>query len=313
MFSIFRDSLFQPKRLIEHRKKKWIIIILYTIILSFLACIGILINGLKYKGLDAIEMNKVVEVLDGKGLKITDENGFEVNNNCSISLYEIDIIFVNEDTNLEELDISKFTSLSQAFLCYGKDVYLLTKAASSYQALKIKDFDFSKIPDGLKNIEFDQMSSDPQVKEQVRIEINKILMSFVPIIVSISYVFASISCYATIWLITLLGYFVISYAYKAKGYMKPNHILKIVQMSLTWYLLLRFVLSVLPFELLSILRLILVFVSFVPFYIVSREIGRRVNEFRIKEMIEKMASEQAQNNDMNDVINDDENNDDNQF
>lgn len=309
MFSLFRDSIFYPKKIIYYRNKKGWFVFLYMLVLALLYSFCAIATSIPYKGLDYSDKAEVIDGFKGSDAYISDSI-FYSSSNLYVEFDGVLFGFAKSGTQSVD-DFLGSTTKSVDYVIIGSDVYgvatNLTKI--SYKVTTISELSqMVSNSDSIANINLANLDEDSGFFTSV----NEIIAKEKPSYLTQTFFIALAVGFASILFFALITYLFVILVFKAQQYMKKAQLFKMLVFASTAIML---ALSINVCVNLSYFSYLLLLVSLIPMYILEREILMRIRLFQISKgiitdpnLIEKIkeAQEKQENNDNDSDDNDDD-------
>lgn len=279
MFAVIRDSIFRPRSLPKYRNKSGLFVFFYVLILSILFCLSGMVPYINNRGLDSLDKERIIETFSSSDAKITDSI-FSSSESYMLSLQGQYFAFLADDENISTF-LNK-TSENIDYVIYKDSIYRILNAYTKF-VLKtdtIKELS-SRIEhkDGMDNVILSSLTPD-----------SDFLLAFNEMISEYNkfyFVEYTLNNFVTS-LIIILVYPLIMYMFimifmKASRYMKKSQLYKLLIFSSTLILIVRAFLLMIH---LGYFELIFVLISFIPMFILQKDIVVRIRLAQISQYME---------------------------
>ena len=305
MFKLFRDSIFAPKNIIHYRAKSGWFTFFYMMLVALIMGIVFMVKPISYTGLTYHEKRDIISAFKNTDSKIqsgiyysTYEKEIEVNG-ITIGFYSTN----NYVYNMENPPV---------FAVIGGSIYYVMSAASGNRLYLYEDI--SELPEKLQNINLYELDETSECFD----EINNLISYYKPMVVALALLIGLIQ-----GLISMLTYSLLTYGFmilmlRVDRFMKKGQLFKMLIFSSTAIVVTESLIEL--FGISGILIWLFLFVSFIPLFILEREITKRIKikmfgdgvinnpsvMDKINEAIEKRENNNEEDNDVIDVKLDDD-------
>ncbi len=295
MLKLIRDSIFKPKNIIYYRAKKPWFVILYVLLLSILLGLAYFSKPISQRKLTVSEKITIVDAFSNTDAKI--QNGaYTSTKNVEVIIkgYVFKFYKSVDDMNSDKdyVDIS---------IC-GDSIYYCLSTFQNTKAFR-KISTITEVNEKFKNVELNHLS----VNSSIFVELSNIVEKYMTSTSVLLFFNGFVYGITTMLFFALVVYLFMIAFIKAGNYMKKSQLYKMLVFATTSLILVNIINTLFPLP--TIIYFVLLFLGFIPLYILEREILLRIRMKIIGDGIIKSKSFMDKLNDILSVNNNDNDND----
>lgn len=311
MFNAFRDAIFAPKKIILYRNKPGWFVFLYILVVALVGVLSSVIRPLSYNELTMGEKINWADTFNGSSAEITNYT-YDAKNDITLQMGDIAVGFVPQNESIE-----KYLQTTDAdYVVQGSSIYLIFSVFTSAYGYEVGTL--KSISSNLENVSLSTITESSAFFNGVNQAIKTLKVNYTLIIGGISL----ISQIVTMLIFVLITYLFALLAYRAQEFMRKKQLFKMLIFASTGVMLAEDIVVILNFT--GILSYIVMFIGFIPLYILEREIFRRIQMFLIaknssnnqnfsdnmKKLQELLKNQKKDDDEPEDGYDEDDNNDD---
>lgn len=264
MFSLFRDSIFRPKRIIDYRRKPAWFVVLYVSILIIFGGICALIPKVSYSEISQTDKILVVNKFKGTGASLTDYV-YQSDSMITIDIEGYTIAFLDASTDATNLNITADLIVYNGYL-YASGVFYKTFT----KLISLKD-----VSSKFENVDLSNMTIDSPFFDGINEFISRFRVTYLLLCFGIG----AINQIGILFVFTLMSFVFCLIFYKAGDFIKKSQLFKMLLFAYTLTLVVEGIVMAVGISG-TLIEYLLVGLSIIPSIILEREISIRIKVYQ---------------------------------
>ena len=295
MFKLIRDSIFNPKKLIAYRGKKFLFVFFYILIMTSLFSLAIIIEPLKSTGLGYKDKKALISNFKTSQSRIEDGK-YMSSKTFYLDLDYYTICFVSSLEQIEDIDLGADFYIKNDSVLVVENILneKIQKKIASTNTIFKEDVDLTNIE--LENDIFNNIDDFLNSRKK-----HTTILFFIQ---GLFYAFS------TMMVFSLISYVFMILSVRAQKYMKKKQLFKMIIFTNTSIIITLSLVELLNLP--SFIEMIALFASLIPSYIFEREIMMRIRMYEFAQGITNSSEFMKRYNDQIDKNNKNNNDDDNE-
>ncbi len=288
MYKIFRDSLFNPKKLINYRFRSGWNIALYLILLLLFGGLCSIIPLFSFKEISSVDKISFINSFENTDAYLSDYI-YHSSQDITVKIEGYTVKFIDQAREIKE------SMLTADFYVYNGSLY-------AYAIFKMdKILDLKDVSIHFENIFLSSINEN----SELFLGINELIKQYKPVYIVSTFFMFIMGEFGLLMLLTVMSYLFCIGIYKMKYYIPKGQLFKILIISYTSTILAESLVALLPFKL-GIFEYILMFMSLIPSLIVEREMLKKIRIYQyknnllsdpiLKESIKELLEREEDNN-----------------
>ena len=284
MFKLLRDSIFNPKNIIAYRAKKVGFTLLYMIFLALIMGLSTCASSFSYKELGYTEKMELMSGFNNSNAKITD-GVYKSDNTFTVKISRVNLTFVKDKDSIKDV------KEEDKFVVLGDGLYLLIASYPTNQLYKLDDL--TNLSQEFNTINLVNLTEDSVFFT----ELNKVVLVYRNYVIAGLFMTGFFQAFVFMLGYALLTYFFMVVFFRIGDFMKKGQLFKMLIYASTSVILMESLMIL--FNVNAVYSWLLILISFIPLYLLEREIIKRI---KMKIIGSSFSNDQGLINKINDFI-----------